>query len=467
LKGSLSIQTQSSKPSNSLLWKVVFLLVVINLAGLTFFFGLRKTVTLKIDGTSRHVLTYSLTVGNLLHSQQIALSPYDKLTPSQDAWLKNGETISLIRAIPIQIWADGVILTISSSDRLPSLLLAQADVQLKPGDLLLSNGKPIDPSQSFPESSQSISMQVIRSVHVTFSLNGKRYDLNSTAPTLGAALWTAGFPIFMADQLSPPADTPLESDLSASLTASRLVTIHTQVGDVSVRTAVHTVAEALEAARLSPQGLDYSIPPLDNPIPANGKIRLIRVTEQVIVEQTPIPFETTFQPDADLELDSQSILQLGEYGLSAQRVRVRYEDGIEASRNVENEWVAKQPQTRIIGYGTLIVMHTAVVDGVEIQYWRALSMYATSYHPSEVGDITASGLPLKKGVAAVDTSLVPFYTHMYIPGYGEAIAADIGGGIIGRWIDLGYSDNDYIPWHSWVTVYFLWPPPENIVWIIP
>ncbi len=65
-----------------------------------------------------------------------------------------------------------------------------------------------------------------------------------------------------------------------------------------------------------------------------------------------------------------------------------------------------------------------------------------------VGDTTASGLPLQKGVAAVDTSLVPFFTQMYVPGYGEVIAADIGGGVIGRWIDLGYSDDDYVPWHS-------------------
>ncbi|HEX9091756.1 MAG TPA: G5 domain-containing protein, partial [Anaerolineales bacterium] len=169
----------------------------------------------------------------------------------------------------------------------------------------------------------------------------------------------------------------------------------------------------------------------------------------------------------DLDLDSQSIVQAGEYGLSAERVRVRYEDGQEITRTVESEWIARQPLPRIIGYGTNVVMHTTMVDGVEIQYWRELSMYATSYHPSEVGDTTASGLPLKKGVAAVDRSLVPFYTEMYIPGYGQAVAADIGGGVIGRWIDLGYSDSDYVPWHQWVTVYFLWPPPGNIVWIVP
>jgi uncharacterized protein YabE (DUF348 family) len=454
-------------PPASLLRKVVLPLAVIILVGLAIIFGIRKTVTLNIDGISRPITTYDLTVGSLLHSHQISLSPSDELSPSQDAWLKNGETITLSRAIPVQVWVDGEINSLYSTDRLLSLLLTQAGVQLQPADLLLSNGQPIGLAQAFPDNSQSISLQVIRSKFFTFTINGKQQSINSTDPTLGAALWSAGFHLFVADQLSPPASTPLEPSLTASLDSSRQVTIQTQVGDITVRTAAHTVAEALQDAHLSPQGLDYSLPAQDKPIPLNGKIRLVRVTEQVLVEQTPIPFETQYQPDSNLELDNQSIIQPGEYGLSAQRVRLRFEDGVEASRNVESEWVAKTPQPRIIGYGTLLVMHTTVVDGVQIQYWRAVSMYATSYHPSEVGDTTASGLPLKKGVAAVDRSLVPFYTQLYIPGYGEAIAADIGGAVIGRWIDLGYSDDDYVPWHSWVTVYFLWPPPDNIVWIIP
>jgi 3D (Asp-Asp-Asp) domain-containing protein len=55
---------------------------------------------------------------------------------------------------------------------------------------------------------------------------------------------------------------------------------------------------------------------------------------------------------------------------------------------------------------------------------------------------------------------------MYVPGYGLAEAADTGA-ISGRWIDLGYSNDDYVAWHQWVTVYFLWPPPANPVWIFP
>jgi uncharacterized protein YabE (DUF348 family) len=443
------------------------LLASLILVGLAVFLGLRKTITLSVNGDSHLITTYAFQVGALLHSRDISLSPLDTLSPSQDSWLKNGATITLLRAVPVQILADGVIYSIYSSERIPSSLLTQSGVNSAPGDRLLSNGQSVDPDQPFPLDIQSISLQVIHSVSFTLIVSGQTHSMVSTSPTLGSALWAAGYTLFASDQLSPPSDTPLTPGVAATLTHSRQVTIQTQAGDVTIRTAAYSVGEALESAHLSPQGLDYSIPAPEDPVPSNGKMQLIRVTEQVLVEQTPLPFETEYQPVSDLALDSQSILQTGEYGLTAERVRIRYEDGQEASRQVESEWIARQPQPRIIGYGTLVNMQTTTVDGVQIQYWRVLNMYATSYHPSEGGSITASGLPLQKGVAAVDTSIVPFFTHMYVPGYGDALAADIGGGVIGRWIDLGYSDDDYVPWHEWITVYFLWPPPDNIVWIVP
>lgn len=51
---------------------------------------------------------------------------------------------------------------------------------------------------------------------------------------------------------------------------------------------------------------------------------------------------------------------------------------------------------------------------------------------------TASGLPLGWGTVAVDTRVFPFGTKMYIPGYGDGVAADRGSAIIGRIIDIWF-----------------------------
>jgi 3D (Asp-Asp-Asp) domain-containing protein len=51
---------------------------------------------------------------------------------------------------------------------------------------------------------------------------------------------------------------------------------------------------------------------------------------------------------------------------------------------------------------------------------------------------TASGLPVGWGVVAVDPSVIPLGTRMFVPGYGEAIAADTGTAIKGAIIDVWF-----------------------------
>ena len=60
---------------------------------------------------------------------------------------------------------------------------------------------------------------------------------------------------------------------------------------------------------------------------------------------------------------------------------------------------------------------------------------ATGY---ALGGTTATGLPVGWGVVAVDPSVIPLGTHMTIPGYGEAVAADTGGAVVGATIDLWF-----------------------------
>jgi 3D (Asp-Asp-Asp) domain-containing protein len=51
---------------------------------------------------------------------------------------------------------------------------------------------------------------------------------------------------------------------------------------------------------------------------------------------------------------------------------------------------------------------------------------------------TATGMPVGRGVVAVDPSVIPLGSRLYIPGYGNAVAADVGSGIQGNTIDLWY-----------------------------
>ena len=66
---------------------------------------------------------------------------------------------------------------------------------------------------------------------------------------------------------------------------------------------------------------------------------------------------------------------------------------------------------------------------------RTLTVTATGY---SMPGTTATGLRVGWGVAAVDPSVIPLGTHMTIPGYGAAVAADTGGAVSGATIDLWF-----------------------------
>jgi 3D (Asp-Asp-Asp) domain-containing protein len=63
---------------------------------------------------------------------------------------------------------------------------------------------------------------------------------------------------------------------------------------------------------------------------------------------------------------------------------------------------------------------------------------AYSPDPSENGgySTTCTGAPLRKGIIATDPKVIPLGKEVYIPGYGKAVAADVGGAIKGNRIDV-------------------------------
>jgi cystine transport system substrate-binding protein len=64
-----------------------------------------------------------------------------------------------------------------------------------------------------------------------------------------------------------------------------------------------------------------------------------------------------------------------------------------------------------------------------------ITVTATGY---ALSGTTATGLPVGWGIAAVDPRVIPLGTHMTIPGYGEAVAADTGGAVVGATVDLWF-----------------------------
>jgi 3D (Asp-Asp-Asp) domain-containing protein len=248
--------------------------------------------------------------------------------------------------------------------------------------------------------------------------------------------------------------------------------------EFSFLSTAETVGQALAEAGLPLVGLDQSSPPESAPLPQDGKIRIVRVSESVALTESSIPFGTHTEFSADLELDQQALLQGGEAGLKVARIRSRVEDGKQVSQTSDAESIVRPPKDRVMGIGTKVVIRTTEIDGDTVEYWRALTLYATPYHPCDAAGTcyygTASGTKVRRGEVAL---VYPWYLllageRVYVPGYGFATIEDNNGANTSAywgtyWIDLGYAQEDTIDWvNHYVTVYFLTPVPANIADLI-
>jgi resuscitation-promoting factor RpfB len=370
----------------------------------------------------------------------------------------------------VTIIDNGRVTTLQTVERVPSAILSQAGITLGPKDRVLVNGLPILIDQTIPVF--PVTLQIRRVVTLTLATPEGEKKITSSASTVGDALADASIWLRENDKVFPGFSSSITDGMKITLIPARQVTLNVDGKVIQIETSAKTVGEALAEAGIPLLGLDYSIPQEQQPLPNDGQITLVRVSESLQLAQKPIPFDSEVQASAEVPLDQTQILQPGESGLSVQRIRIRYEDGKEISRLNENETVVRPPRTRVLGYGTKVEVKKAGVDGREIEYWRAVQMYATSYSPCRSGGDrcypgTASGKSLKKGMVGVqyDWYLAMGGQQLYIPGYGLATIEDVCNGCRGKaWIDLGYSDNDWQQWNSWVTVYFLTPVPSNIIY---
>ncbi len=360
---------------------------------------------------------------------------------------------------------------VPTDERLPAAILARAGILLGPADQLLYNGYVV-PRDAVLPGSGSGTLQVLRAASV--SVNGRQ--MQTTARTVGGALAEADTQLLAADSISPFASTVLTGPLAVHYAPARALTVKVSGQEIKTMSSAATVGAALAQAGLPLLGLDYSKPGQDEPLPADGQVQIVRVSESMIFAQKSIPFKSEFKQSPDVEFGTQQILQPGLPGLAVSRVRIRYEDGVEVSRQTESETVVRPPQDRLTVQGTKIVVKTTAINGVTIQYWLQMQMYATTYSPCETSPCsygTASGLRAGKGVVAVDPGLYAYLNgqRLFIPGYGQAVIGDIGGGYIVeqmtgvsryRWVDLGYNDVEAGNLRGWITVYFLAPAPAAI-----
>jgi uncharacterized protein YabE (DUF348 family) len=438
-------------------------------------------VTLVIDGQPRQLRTQQATVGALLMDAGIALFREDIVTPADpDTLLEPGTTVEVRQARLVTISIDEHSVTFRTHAASVEEALLEAQVSVGPHDEVEVEGSFL-PGRSPGHSLRKIAappepvhITIHRAVPFTLHDEGQTTTFHTTAPTVGEALHRIGVTLYLADGVRPRLNARMSAGTDVYLDRSIPVTVQVDGRTLRTRTHRERIDKVLADLNVVLTGQDYALPPLDAPLEDDAAIRVVRVAERFEIQQEPIPFETAWQADPDLEIDRQRLLQEGVRGIRERRIRVRYEDGVEVARQIENVYVAVPPTTKVMGYGTQIIIRTMDTPHGTIEYWRTVRVLATSYSASTAGTPkdapwygrTRLGLPMRFGIVAVDPKIIPLGSNVYVPGYGIGFAGDTGGAIKGRRIDLGYDDDNLRLWYKWVDVYLLTPVPDEINYVI-
>lgn len=427
-------------------------------------------VTLLVNSDIYHLDTQAHTVGDFLQEHNIVLAQEDILSPPASTPLTPGVIVQIRQARDVTLTVDKEIRTVRTAFDNPLDILNSAGVAVSAYDLVLLDGTQTDATKLLVWPVPVTNITIKRAVTLKISDGGAAHSVITTAPTIGEALFEANIPLYLGDIVTPDLNTAPSSDVMVVIDRSRPVTIIADGVTIETRTRGQTVGAALAEAQVILSGLDYAIPSETTPLLPGVSIRVIRVREELLTEQENLAYETIYQPDATLELDQRAVLQEGQNGVREKHIRVRYENGIEIQRELEQTIVTREPVNRVIAYGTNVVLRTVETPEGPRQYWRKFRMLATSYHPEALdGDnITATGRVLTKGIVAIDPGIIRYGTQLFVPGYGLGVAADTGGPRSTRyWIDLGYDDENYVAWARWVDVYLLTPVPDKIEYLLP
>jgi 3D (Asp-Asp-Asp) domain-containing protein len=188
-------------------------------------------------------------------------------------------------------------------------------------------------------------------------------------------------------------------------------------------------------------------------VTAGTVIDVKRVAVQLVTESYKIPAPVQRMDDPQMERGESRLVRAGTPGEGQRLVKVTYVNGKAVKSLLVKDTVLRPPQSRLIAYGTVTSISRG---GRTIRFRDSMEAVATAYSYRN-GSYTCTGQRARFGVVAVDPSVIPLGTRLYIDGYGYATAGDIGSAIKGNRVDVFFeSEGDADNWgRRYTKVYIL------------
>lgn len=250
----------------------------------------------------------------------------------------------------------------------------------------------------------------------------------------------SGLRISEQDVIEPSPDTSC-SELLNPVKVHRGYPVYVSVDGTTKELSAYqrTAAQILESAGIKLEQDDYIDCDLDKVMEENENINVTRVRYENIETYEVVPYNTITEKSNLVSMYTSEITQKGVNGTRTNISRVKYVDGVRVSETAVSSEITKEPVNEIISAGTALRTPYSKKDssslilenGLPVNYVSVLTGKSCAY-TAPIGSGTASGRKLEIGTVAVDPSIIPYGSELYIVStdgsyvYGYAIAADTG-----------------------------------------
>ncbi len=279
----------------------------------------------------------------------------------------------------------------------------------------------------------------------------KVYTTYATDPA--AVLDRAGFELGEDDiYTTQPGDGVSE----ITVQRSQLITVNDRGEQIQVSSYGETLEMLLNRLGIPAYGDNIPSMPLDTKTYDGMEVSVDCVVEMEQTYTVDMPYETVLCYDPTLPEGYREVLVAGVTGQVSKTANVSYINSVETGHEVISETVLQQPVNEIVVVGTGTEVNAesnapAIGDGVIVTaegevltYSRTEQYTATAYTHTDEGCnmTTATGTTVRMGTVAVDPTMIPYGTRMFIVTndgkyvYGMGTAEDCGGAIKGNRLDL-------------------------------
>lgn len=276
-------------------------------------------------------------------------------------------------------------------------------------------------------------------------MDGEKRVFTTEEYTVEGFLTEEKIAICEEDYLSVPLSTFIQEGISFELKHATDFVVTADGKIKKYKSLDDTVQQALDDVGIEVGKLDIVKPAQDKMLEQNMHVIVKRVEIKKEVREEKVAFETIEKDDVTMNEGTSKTVTKGKNGKDKVTYEIKYIDGKEASKKEIDRETITAAVDEVIANGTRINYNGK-------SYSKKLKVKAYSYTG---GGTTAMGTRARVGEIAVDPSVIPLGTNVYIEGVGPRRAEDTGGNIKGNTIDIYMnSQAECIRWGvRYVTIY--------------